>query len=172
MGSKISCVYAGMNEWTESVDKWNNYVTSIFGCHVDVVLTLVFESLNFVFQHERILYFPKCGAFSPLLTFFPRSRHMLSQEKNTLPQWVGCMLPNLKLMLYKYCKKANYQGNKNRLKQRLLPDSLQICPPVGVYAWGWGGGDNLRAMDLKQSFTWAQWEKTFLSFFKKNFPSQ
>lgn len=74
-------------------------------------------------------------SFSPLLTLSPRIRHMLSQEMNTLPQWVGCVLPKLKLMLYKHCKKANYQGNRNRLKQRLLPDSLQIWPPVGTCAW-------------------------------------
>lgn len=79
-------------------------------------------------------------ASSPLLTFFPRFGHMLSQEKNTLPQWVGCVLSKLKLMVYKYCKKANYQSNGNRLKECLLPDSLHIWPLgrsicLGVWKW-------------------------------------
>lgn len=103
-------------------------------------------------------------AFSPLLTFFPRFRHMLSQEKNTLPQWVGCVLSKLKLMVYEYCKKANYQGNRNRLKQCLLPDSFHIWPLLRVCAWGCGSGEILNAMDLKQLFTQARQGKAFLYF--------
>lgn len=38
---------------------------------------------------------------------------MLSQEKNTLPQWVGCVLPNEKTdALQVFKKNTNYQGNK------------------------------------------------------------
>lgn len=99
--------------------------------------------------------------FSPLLTASPRIRHMLRQEKNTFPQWEGCGLPKLKLMLYKYClkkkkKKANYQGNRNKLKQCLLPDSLQFWTPVGVCAWGWGSGGVVHAVAVKQPFTQAE----------------
>ena len=81
---------------------------------------------------------------------------MLSQEKNTLPQWVGCVFPKEKLMLCKYFKKTNYQGNRNRRKQCLLPDSLQIWPPVGVCAWWCGSEDALHTTNLQQPFTQAQ----------------
>lgn len=85
--SLVVCMQEWMDDWwkIEWMEKWNNYVSPVFGYYVDGSLA-VFIQNSLVFQHEIILYFSQ--AWSP---FHFSSRSLQESGICSVKKWTLCL---------------------------------------------------------------------------------